>query len=53
MGGVLPNASVSSGPFWLLGGVKVWPSVWILTPDFWSSMSPDLVAIDMETVAVN
>ena len=32
--GVLPNASRSSGPFWLLGGVRVWPSVWILTPGF-------------------
>ena len=25
--GVLPNASASSGPFWPLGGVRVWPSV--------------------------
>ena len=23
--GVLENASVSSGPFWPLGGVRVWP----------------------------
>ena len=26
--GALPNASVSSGPFQPLGGVRVWPSVW-------------------------
>ena len=32
--GVLPNASVSSGLFWPFGGVRVWPSIWILTPDF-------------------
>ena len=27
--GVLLNASVSSGPFQPLGGVREWPSVWI------------------------
>ena len=32
--GVFPIASVSSGPFWPLGGVRVWPLVWTLTPDF-------------------
>ena len=31
--GVLPNASVSSGPFWPFGCMRVWPSIWILTPD--------------------
>ena len=51
--GVLPNASGSSGPFWPLGGVRVWPSVWILIPGFWLSRSLDLADIDMKTVAVN
>ena len=40
--GVLPNTSVSSGPFWPPGGVRVGPSVWILAPDFWSSKLLDL-----------
>ena len=51
--GVLPNASGSSGPFQLLGVVRLWPSVWILTPGFWSSKSLNLAAIDMKTGAVN
>ena len=51
--GVLPNAFASSGPFWLLGGVRMWPSVWMLPPDFWSSRFLDLVATDMETVSIN
>ena len=32
--GVLQNASVSSGPFWPFGDVRVWPPVWMLTLDF-------------------
>ena len=32
--GMLPNTSVSSGPFQPLGGVRVWPSVWMLNLDF-------------------
>ena len=51
--GVLPNGSESSGPFWLLGGARVWPLVWILIPDFWSSRSLSLAAIDTKTVAMN
>ena len=51
--GVLPNTSGSLGPFWLLGGVRVWPSSWILVPGFCSSRSLDLVAIDTKTVAMN
>ena len=35
--GVLPIASGLSGPFQLLGGMRVWPSAWILIPGFWSS----------------
>ena len=50
---VLPNASVSSGPCWLLSGVKVWPPIWILAPVFWLSKLLDLMAVDSETVAVN
>ena len=46
--GVLPNASGSSGPFWPLGGVRVWPSVWILIPGFLWSRSLSLVAIDIK-----
>ena len=46
--GALPNASVSSGPFWLLGGVRVWPSVLIPSPDFWSSKSLNVAAIDLK-----
>ena len=51
--GAFPNASGSSGPLQLLGGVRVWPSVWILSPDFWSSRLLNLAAIDTKTVAVN
>ena len=51
--GALPNSSKSSGPFWPLGGVRVWPSGWILIPGFWSSRLLDLVATDMKTVAMN
>ena len=25
---------VCSGPYWLFGGVRVWPSVWVVGPDF-------------------
>ena len=32
--GALPNTSGSSGPFQPLGCMRVWPSVWILTPGF-------------------
>ena len=49
---VLPNASVSSRPFKPLGGVRVGPSVWVTTPEFWSSRLLDLVAINMEILAV-
>ena len=51
--GVFPNGSGSSGPFQLLGGVRAWPSFWILVPGFFSSRSLNMVAIDMKTVAVN
>ena len=50
---VLPNASEFSGLFWLLGGVRVWPSLWIFIPGFCLSSSLDLAAIDMKTVTVN
>ena len=29
----LPNASISLGPLWPFGGVRVWPSFWMITPD--------------------
>ena len=51
--GVLPNVFGSSGPFQQHGGVRMWPSFWILVPGFCSSRPLDLVAIDMKTVAVN
>ena len=51
--GALPDAPVSSRPFWLLGGVRVQTSVWRLAPDIWSSKSLDLVAIDMTVVVMN
>ena len=35
--GALLDASVSLGPFWPFGGVRVWPSIWTVTPDFWLS----------------
>ena len=50
---VLPNASVSSRPFWPLGGVRAGPSVWATTPDFWSSRSLDLVAINTEVLTIS
>ena len=43
--GVLPNASGSSGSFQPTGGVRVWPSVCILTPGFWPSRSLYLAAM--------
>ena len=51
--GALPDATVSSRPFWLLGDMGVWPSIWKLAPDNWLSKSLDLVAIDMTVVVVN
>ena len=51
--GELPNAPISSGPFWHWDCTSAWPSVWRLAPDFWSSKSLDLVAIDMIVVAMN
>ena len=51
--GVLPTASGSSRPFQPLGGVRVWPSFWILVPGFCLSRSLNLAAIDLKTVAVN
>ena len=49
----LPDAPVSSRPFWPLGDVGVQPLVWKLAPDIWSSKSLDLVAIDMTVVVMN
>ena len=40
------------GPF-DLGPPSVWPSVWRLVPDIWSSKSLDLAAIDVIVVAMN
>ena len=51
--GALSNASGSSGLFWPLGGVRVWPSFWILVPGFCSSRLLNLVAIDTKTEAMN
>ena len=51
--GALPNASISSGSFQSLDGMGVWPSVWMLAPDVWSSKLLDLVAIDVIVVAMN
>ena len=51
--GALPNASGSSRPFQLLCGVRMWLSVWILIPGFWSSRLLNLAAIDTKTVAMN
>ena len=45
---VLPNASVSSMPFWPPCGVRVCPSVWMTTPNFCSSRLLDLVVIVTE-----
>ena len=51
--GALPNTSGSSGPFWPLVAVRVWPSVQILASGSKSSLSPHLAAVDMKTVVVN
>ena len=51
--GVLPEAPISSRPFWPLGDVMVQPSIWRLAPDIWSSRPFDLVAIDMPVVVMN
>ena len=37
----------------MVSGMGVWPSVWRLTPDVWSSKLLDLVAIDATVVAMN
>ena len=39
--------------FQLLDGMTVWPLVWVLAPDVWSSKSLDLTAIEMIAVAEN
>ena len=51
--GALPDASISFRPFWPLGDVGVWPSIWRLVPDIWPSKSLDLVAIDTPVVVMN
>ena len=51
--GELPDTPISSGSFWLWDGMSMWPSIWRLAPDIWSSKSLDLVAIDMMVVAMN
>ena len=51
--GALPNIPISSGSFQPLAGMGVWPSVWRLAPDVWSSKLLDLVAIDATVVAVD
>ena len=45
--GELPNAPISSESFQLWDGMSMWPSIWRLAPDIWSSKLLDLVAIDM------
>ena len=49
----LPNAPISLGSFQLWDGMSMWPSIWRLAPDVWSSKLLDLVAIDKIVVAVN
>ena len=34
-------------------GLRVWPSVWIVAPDFRSSRSLDLVAFDAEMLTLS
>ena len=51
--GVLPDASISLALFWPLGGMRVWPSVWMVAPDFWSSRSLDWVAISAEMLTIS
>ena len=51
--GALPNAPISSGSFWPLDGMGVWPSVWRLAPHVQSSKSLDLAAINATVVAMN
>ena len=51
--GVLPNASGSSGLFLMFVGVRVLPSICILTSGFKSSRLLNLVAIDTKTVVMN
>ena len=51
--GALPDTPISSRPFWPLGDVEVWLSIWRLAQDIWSSKSLDLVAIDTLVVAMN
>ena len=51
--GALPDTPISSRPFQPLGDVGVWPSIWRLAPDIWSSESLDLATIDMPVVAMN
>ena len=51
--GALPDASISLGPFLPFGGVRVCPSVCMVTPDVWSSRFLDQVAIDAEMLTVS
>ena len=53
MNGALQDAPVSSRHFHLPGDVGVWPLIWRLAPDIWSSKLLDLVAIDMTVVVMN
>ena len=50
---VLPDASISSGPIWPFSGVRVWSSIWMVAPNFWSSRSIDWVAINAEQSTVS
>ena len=49
----LPDTPISSGSFRPFDGMGVWPLVWRLTPDVWSSKPLDLAVIDVTVVAVN
>ena len=51
--GALPDAFISSRPFQLFFGVRVWPSIWMITPDFWLSRSLDWAANNAEMLAVS
>ena len=52
-GRALPHAPISSGSFQPLDGMGVWPSVWRLASDIWSSKLLDLTATDATVVAMN
>ena len=51
--GALLDASISLGPLWQFSGVWVWPSIWTITPDFWSSWSLVQVVIKAEMLTIS